>query len=307
MPIQRLAHAELLVEDLNKALEFNVEAMGLVELAREGETVYLGCGADNNYDLALRGGGTGLSHFAFQVDSEEDLAHYAGRLKEAGVGSEERTDGEPGQTKALRFSLPSGQPMELALVEDRPHYLNPAIPAHRRLQGISPLDADHITLRNGEKVKETGEFLQQVLGFRVSDVFEPAPGVWGAAWLHVGDYHHDLAIMGGSPTDNLDHLAWTMDGMEHIKRGTDILSQAEIPLETGPGRHGIGGNLYAYFWSPGGNRYELSAEMPRATDARAATNFWNDFPKAFSAWGALPPESFERGSGSAADAAVANA
>lgn len=307
MSIQKFAHAELRVEDLQKALEFNLEVMGLTELARENGAVYLGCGADNNYDLALIGGGTGLSHFAFQVDSEEDLKHYAGRLKNAGVESEERTDGEPGQPKALRFTIPSGQLMELVIVEDRPHYLSPASPRHPRLKGIAPLDADHITLRNGEQVKEVGEFLRDILDFRVSDVFEPAPEVWGAAWLHVGDYHHDLAIMGGPPGNNLDHLAWTMDGMEHIKKGTDLLGQVEIPLETGPGRHGIGANLYAYFWSPGGNRYELSAEMSRAADAKAPTNFWNDFPKAFSAWGAFPPESFDHGSGAPADASMANA
>lgn len=307
MSIQKLAHAELVVEDLEKALQFNLEVMGLTELARDNGVVYLGCGGDDNYDLALVGGGTGLSHFAFQVESEEDLKHYAGRLKEAGIGSEERTDGEPGQIKALRFAIPSGQQMELVIVEDRPHYLNPASPKHRRLRGIAPLDVDHITLRNGEQVKEVGEFLRDILDFRVSDVFEPAPGVWGAAWLHVGDYHHDLAIMGGPPGNNLDHLAWTMDGMDHIKKSADLLAQLDIPLETGPGRHGIGANLYGYFWSPGGNRYELSGEMSRAADAKAPTNTWSDFPKAFSAWGALPPESFDHGSGSSTGAVGANA
>lgn len=296
MALQKLAHAVLKVQKLEASLQFHTEVLGLIEMGRDGNAVYLGCGADDNYDVALIQGGTGVAEFAFQVESEDDLRHYAGRLSDLGMKSELLSDREPGELKALRFALPSGHEMELVLVKDRPHYFNPATPRHHRLKGIAPLDADHITLRAGDKVKEVCDFLQQVLDFQIADVFSPAPGVWAAAWTHVADYHHDLAIMGGPPTNTLDHLAWTMSGFEHIKQGADALMQTGIPLETGPGRHGIGGNLYAYFWSPGGNRYELSADMSRAVDRKAATNFWSDFPKAFSAWGALPPPTFEHGS-----------
>jgi catechol 2,3-dioxygenase len=296
MTLQKLAHAVLNVQEMEPSFQFHTEVLGLIEMGREGNTVYLGCGSDDNYDVALIQGGVGVADFALQVESEDDLHHYARRLSDIGVKSDLLSDREPGEIKALRFTLPSGHLMELALVKDRPHYFTPAAPRHRRLRGIAPLDVDHITLRAGDKVKEVSEFLQQVLDFQIADVFSPAPGVWGAAWMHVGGYHHDLAVMGGPPTNTLDHLAWTMSGIEHIKQSADALVQVGIPLEAGPGRHALGGNLYAYFWAPGGNRYELSAEMPRAVDRKAPTNFWSDLPKAFSAWGALPPPTFDHGS-----------
>jgi len=296
MGIQKLAHAELRVKDLEKALEFYKEVMGLVEVAREGQTVYLACGVDGNYDLAVTPGGTGVAHFAFQVDDEADLETCRRRLEEKGVKVSLRNGTEPGQDRGISFHLPSGHTMELVLVADRPHYLQPALARYKRFQGFAPLDADHITLQTRD-VKGLAEFLRDVLGFYISDVFSPAPGIWGAAWTRVGEYHHDLAIIGTQdPNETLNHLAWTMDGFEHVKKALDLLAQYGLPVETGPGRHGVGGNVFAYFWEPGGNRFELSAEMPRAVDRRTGPIFWDDFPKAFSSWGQLPPESFAKGS-----------
>jgi catechol 2,3-dioxygenase len=295
MAIQKVAHVEINVPDVGAALEFHTDTLGLVEIGREGDTAFLGCGLDDTYDLALRGGGgTGLAHVALQVAGDEDLDAYAERLKGMGVDTQSSTNGEPGQGRALRFSAPSGHTFELVPpAEDKP-YLQPAMAQHPR-SGITPTDLCHVTLRTGD-VKGLAEFLVQALDFKISDVFEPGPDVWAAAWTRAGDWHHDIAIIGGGPDETLDHVAFEMDGIDHIRRTADALAQAELPLEAGPGRHGIGGNIYAYFWAPGGNRYELSAEMPRTVNPNAPHNVYNDFPKAFSAWGAMPPESFQKGS-----------
>lgn len=296
MGILKVAHADLAVADVAETLVFHTELLGLTEIGNTDGTVFLGCGIDNNYDLALVPGGTGVRHFALQVDSEDDLVYYGKRLAELGVATQMRGDAAPGQGKALRFQAPDGHSMELVLSADRPIYLHPSASEQTRYRGFAPLDADHITLRSND-VRGLIDFLVTALDFKVSDVVEPAPGTWAAAWARVGEYHHDVAVIGAQDaSESLDHFAWSMDSMEHVKRAADMLSRAGIPLETGPGRHGVGGNLYAYFWSPGGNRYELSAEMPRTVSPTAEPKFWNDFPKAFSAWGALPPESFQRGS-----------
>src|SRR5579883_1837278 len=106
MALQKLAHAVLRVQDLDAALAFNTEVFGLIELGRAGQTVYLGCGGDNNYDLGLVQGGTGVLDFGIQVESEDDLRYYARRLTELGVRSALESDREPGEQKALRFALP---------------------------------------------------------------------------------------------------------------------------------------------------------------------------------------------------------
>ncbi|MCW2986969.1 MAG: glyoxalase/bleomycin resistance protein/dihydroxybiphenyl dioxygenase [Conexibacter sp.] len=294
MGIQKVAHVELGVDDVEATLEFHEHVLGLHEMAREDGVVYLGAGADEDYDLALSEG-RGIRHLGLEVTSTEDLDHYAGRLAELGVSSARSQDAEPGQSDALRFTAPSGHSIELVVSAGRRLYLQPAGGPHARLKGIAPLDLDHVTLR-AQDVKGLVEFLVQALDFRLSDSFQPAPGVWGAAWTRTSDFHHDVAII-GSPdaSESLDHVAWTMDGIDHLKRAADQLARVKVPLEAGPGRHNLGGNLYTYFIAPGGHRYELSGEMPRIAapdDARV----WEDFPTAYSAWGAMPPESFQHGS-----------
>jgi catechol 2,3-dioxygenase len=95
----------------------------------------------------------------------------------------------------------------------------------------------------------------------------------------------------------LHHMAFELDGIGHLTAAADQLGAAGVPLEAGPGRHGVGGNLYAYFWAPGGNRYELSAEMPRVPGARDAPNVrLASSVNSFSAWGTPRPDTFTRGS-----------
>jgi catechol 2,3-dioxygenase len=296
MSIQKVAHVEIKVDDVDRALEFHTETLGLVEMARENGTVYLGCGVDDAYDLALTNGGTGLAHVALQVD-ESALDTYRGRLQDMGVSVEDSADGEPGQSTGIRFAAPSGHLFELVTLPERPLYGQVAAPKHRRAKGIAPTDLDHVTLR-AQDTKGLAQWLQQALDFKISDVVVGPEDMWIAAWTRCGEYHHDIAIITGGPGESLDHVAWSMEGAEHLKRSADLLAQDSIGLEVGPGRHGLGGNLFAYFWAPGGNRYELSAEMPRCVDPGAPYGVWpgDQFPQAFSSWGQMPPESFQKGS-----------
>lgn len=299
MSIKGLAHAELRVPDLGAAIAFHVDVLGLVEIARTPEAVYLGCGADGYYDVALVEGGTGVAHFAFQVEDEADLEYYAHRLAQQDVNVTEATDAEPGEAKAIRFALPSGHSIELVLLSSNPSqrysYPHAAAPAFHRTRGISPLDVDHITLRSTD-VETLARILSETLSFHLVDVRRSSDGAWRGSWLHVSDQHHDLAIIRGQPGETLDHLAWTVDSIDHMKRAADLLAQVGIPIEVGPGRHSIGGNLFMYFWAPGGNRYELSAEMAKVLNTSAEPRFWGDAPGLFSPWGIVPPESFSRGS-----------
>jgi catechol 2,3-dioxygenase len=286
--IQRLNHAVLGVEDLDRAVEFHQTAFGLEEVGREDGTVYLG-GGGPSYLIGLAAGGTGVRRFAAEVDSPDDLETYAQRLADLGTEAERRSDGEPGQGDSLRFTAPSGHVIELVVASG---------PAPELGGTIAPLGLDHITLRTGNP-RELAEWLGQALDCKVSDaaVAPPLPGGWAAAWTRFGELHHDIAMMATPPpraTDTLDHLAWTMRDFEHYRPACDALSELEIGLEAGPGRHRLGENTYAYFWEPGGNRYELSGSMPRVQTTEPG--LWEDFAHAFSAWGVMPPESFSRGS-----------
>ncbi len=289
MGISQVSHAELAVGDLEAAVGLHVDVLGMKELGRSDGSVRLTAGVDDRCDLVLTSGGTGVRRFALRVDSRDDLEYYGKRLANAGVEHSTRSDEDPGVSQSLQFRTPTGHVMELSLLTDAegPQYIHPARAAHRG--GIRALDFDHITLQ-AQDPKPLVEFMVDILDFQISDIFAPAPGVMGAAWLRASDLHHDVAIISTpEPGKSLHHYALGMESFDHLKVAADELARHGVPIETGPGRHGVGANLYTYFWVAG-NRYELSAEMPRVRPG--APGMWDNFPKAFSPWGLTPPESF---------------
>jgi len=293
----KFEHAEIRVEDLSKALDFYTNIIGLTEIARDDGVVYLGCGMDKNYDLAVVEGGKGLSHFALRVNDEDELNRLQKNLTDHGV-QVVNTDGrEPGQEKGIRFDMPNGIEMEFIIVGDD-RYVNPARPAYPRTKGFAPLNADHINIMS-MNVKRDADFLKDVLGFRFSDIVEPEPGsgYWTAAWTRYGEYHHDVAITTAkNKSETLHHFAWSLGNFEDFKRAADMLSDYGVYMELGPSRHPIGPNLFAYFWEPGGNRFELSAEAA-IIDNSTPPNFWRGMEDTLDSWRIIePPTSFSRGS-----------
>lgn len=297
MAIQQLAHATLRVNDIEAALEFHTGVLGLVELGRDRDRIFLGCGLDDGVDVVLGPGGTGVAAVAMDVTSAEDLEHYERRLRDLGVAVSQRTNGAPGVERSIAFEAPSGHQLELLVPEEGRRYLQVWAADRPRGRGVGPLDVDHISLVAPD-VRALVEFLQHALDFHLSDVVQPAPGFWAAGWTRSGTYHHDIAIVAATgPSETLHHLAWTMESMDHIKHGLDLMAAHGHMVEVGPGRHSVGSNLYAYFHTPGGNRYEFSAEMPRLTNPLAPPNIWTELiPQGFSAWGHQPPDDFRAGS-----------
>jgi catechol 2,3-dioxygenase len=275
-------------------MEYFHHLLGLVELGREDGRVYLGAGLDENVDLVIEEGGTGVTRIGLRVDADEDLDRYAGRLREAGVEHERGAGRLPGQGDALRFAAPGGTEFEFVLVDDR-RYLEPYRPAHARNGGVGLLDVDHVTVSHTDP-QAYAEFFRDVLGFRFSDTIELENGPWIAAWMRMGTYHHDLAVMAAAgPEESLHHLAWTCESIDHLKACLDRLSDAGIRLEAGIGRHPAGSNLFAYYMDPSGNRTELSAEMANL-DPATPNRVWGKPDDTFDAWAIHDlPDSFRRG------------
>ena len=121
MPIGSLNHAVLYVSDLDRALDFYVELLGLTEFAREGPMVFLRSpSSDRHHDLALFGVGpqavgdagrrVGLFHLAIEVDTLDDLSETRTRLAEAGVLSGQA---DHGTSKSVFAADPDGNLLEI--------------------------------------------------------------------------------------------------------------------------------------------------------------------------------------------------
>lgn len=288
---QRAEHVELRVEDVDRTVEFFTTVIGLTEVARADGRVYLGCGLDENWDVAFSEGSPGLEHVAFRVD-EGELSRLEHQLAAAGVATERRDGREPNQVRALRFTLPTGVAAEVVTVADNRYHML-ARPAHPR-RGIAPLDLDHIGISTTD-VAGTAAFFLDHLGFRETEHTEPDSTTreWFTAFLRKGQLHHDVSVIRGTGT--VHHVALALSNMEHIKVACDSLAAAGIRVEMGPSRHGVGGNLFAYARLPGGHRFELSAEMALLDD-ETPPKTWYD-TSGVDAWGdvaqRVPPGFFE--------------
>lgn len=292
---QAYEHAAVLVTDLDAAREFCTDTLGLVEIASDDGVVYLGCGCDGRYDLALRAGGTGIEHFAMRVPSSESLDQAAAKLEAAGITTARRKNAEPGEADALRAELASGHVVELVVLDGPAEPLETYRPGRRPNAG-APLDADHVNLMTPD-VRSLMDVLCELFDFRCSDVTEdPESGTCLAAWLRRGPGHHDVGIGTGPAGQTLHHVAWAYSSLEHMKLALDALSAAGHRLELGIGRHPVGANLFAYLWTPGGNRFELCAEGAILGDD-TPTRTWSHMGETLNAWSdAPPPLSFATGS-----------
>jgi len=287
-----LDHVVIRVKDLDAALTWYRDAIGLIETARQGETVFLGCGGDEHFDVGLMPGGAGLDHFAFTVKDTAELEQIEHRLSDAGIRVETRSE-EPGVAAAIQFQAPSGHAMEVVVRQKEPGYIHPA--QWQRPALDTPTDINHVTVQ-ARNIQELALFLQRLLGFRISDIFEPAPDVWGFAFLRVAENHHDLAIA-SADVDALHHIAFLTGGLGDLGRFADRLARLGWPIEAGIGRHGPGGNLFLYVKDPSGNRVELGADIARAPNADLPPRIWrNGFEQIFNVWTLTqPPESFAYG------------
>jgi biphenyl-2,3-diol 1,2-dioxygenase len=266
--IAKLGHVALVTPDMDRSLWFWSEVIGLEEVQRTGEAVFLrGWGEFEHHSLSLREGPTSIDHIGWRAGAPEDVDAYAGRLAELGVDSERVEAGEePGQGAAVRFRLPGGgHPFEIYYDVEKP-----LLPEERRSRlknqtgrargtGISPRCIDHVNLGCAEP-GVAGQWLGSELGFKGREHVRFTTGEHVASWMAVTSLSHDIALVAYPPPrdDRFHHVAYYLDNWHDVLQGLDVLAEHAIGVDLGPGRHGISQAFFTYVKDPGsGHRLEL--------------------------------------------------
>jgi len=274
--VRRLGHATLTTPDLDRAIAYYVEIIGLTLIARDKRRAILASRQGLEAIALEPGPPNALARLSFQVAPGLELSAIARVLDQEGIKSERRSVISPGIADAIVFSDPKGTEIEI--------FSEYAFAAEDRTPAaIAPLKLGHVAYRVTD-VQGIVKFYTEVLGFRVSDWRDDT-----FAFLRCGPDHHSVNFV-VDDVPQLHHIAFEVKDWAEIQRACEWLAKNDIRLVWGPGRHIIGHNVAIYHRNSDKMRVEFFTEMDQMKD-EALGYFdprpWHqDFPQRPKVWSA---------------------
>lgn len=265
--VAQLAHAEIFTPKPDETLFFFKELLGLQETERDGQSVYLRAYEDFYHHTlkVTEASEAGLGHAAWRASSPQALERRVQALEASGQGRG-WIDGDKGHGPAYQFTTPDGHDMEILwevdyhIAPEKTALLNRPQPRPRT--GVPVRRLDHINLMAADP-GATSDFMVNSLGFREREyIVDDASGATMASWIGVSNLAHDIAMV-GDPTGTrgrLHHVCYWYGVPQHIYDVAELFKDADIQIESGPGKHGISQAMFMYVYEPGGNRIELFSD-----------------------------------------------
>ena len=290
--VRRIGHASFETPDVSRQVAYYTDVLGLTLVDRTPQAAYLASTLDHHSVVIRHGEAARCTHLSFQISPLDNLGEFERQLKSHGLKTDRRRDAEPTIPDLVEFEDPKGT--RLQVFAERP-----SAPQKFAEKGIIPHKLGHVAF-NVIDVQKVTRFYCEVLGFRVSD--------WMAdffSFLRCGPDHHTINLV-DSKRIRLNHIAFELKDMAHMQSSCDMLSRAGYPLVWGPGRHGIGHNMFAYHRDPDGQVVELFCELDRMNDEDLGwfeprpwhkdrpqiPKVWAKDPLAANLWGIPPPPGF---------------
>lgn len=117
----------------------------------------------------------------------------------------------------------------------------------------------HIALHVMDLERST-RFYTEVMGFRISDVYDDNVMVGGAVFLRCNTDHHGIALFPADAASEagrgLHHLAFEVGTLDEVVRARDHLRKHNVPIDF-EGRRRAGVQLAVEFRDPDGHRLEI--------------------------------------------------
>jgi catechol 2,3-dioxygenase len=267
--LSQLAHVELITPKLDESVDFATRVLGLELSERTEDAAYLRAwGEFFHHTLQLSAGDApGLGHVAWRADGPEQLERAVARVEAAGVGEGWYEDAV-GHGRAYRYRGPGGHLHELLWEVER--YQPPAelrSPYPNRPQRYVPRGAavrglDHVTVATADPQGDV-KWYGETLGHRFMEytVIPERPDFMVFCMTTVCERSHDIAFVWdpSGASGRINHLSYFVESREELLRAADVFLNADVAIEFGPGKHGMGEQDYLYVREPGGMRIELNA------------------------------------------------
>lgn len=280
--IYRLGHVALDVTDLDAAVADAQAIAGARLVSKDGNRAILTANR-RHAELVLNKSDTNTARaIGLEATGPQAVEEVANRVRRLGLRILSETPSLDVIQHSVTFASSEGHIFEVhtAMPEDQP--------ARYAGAGIHPRYIDHVNLASADP-KAMAEEFSEVLGLVLS---ERTTG-YELMWMRGGDgRHHTVGLVKGRP--GLHHYSWEFSDFADFKRLGDTLDACDRNIVWGPGRHGAGDNLFAYYFDTSGFLVECTAEMEIIGDNRPAkvtdvgVNLSN--AKVVNRWGALPSQ-----------------
>lgn len=281
-PVSGLRSVDFTVPDLAVAVEFYTAVWGLDLADRTAGTAWLRATGSDPHVLALHDGDVpAIRSMTFRAAHDTDMVELTERVRSAGadVLHEPAPTDEHGGGTILALRDPRGRTIRIVqgdiLAEPLP--CDPDRP--ERLA--------HVNF-NSTDVDADARFTEAALGFRLTD----RSGMM--AFERTNDDHHSIVIAEAA-VDHLNHVAFQLPAWEGVMRAAGRMVDAGFPIGWGPGRHGPGNNVFAYFVDPFGFVIEHTAEVLQVDDDYRVGGpaDWRWPAGRTDQWGICPPKTAE--------------
>ena len=266
--VAELAHIEIYTPDPEGTVWFFKELLGMLESAREGQSVYLR-GYEDWYHHSLKiteKAEPGFGHLALRARSRNALERRVKDLEKSGYGKG-WIDGDTGHGPAYQFVTPDNHLFEIlwevdyyqAKEHEKTHLKNR--PQKRPTKGVPVRRLDHVNLMSSDVIANRKLFMNE-LGFKLSEYVVKNDGSEIGAWLSCSSSVNEVVFSIDEGTSEkglarLHHFAYEYGATQNLYDVAELFSEHGLKIEAGPLKHGITQATSLYVWEPGGNRVEL--------------------------------------------------
>ena len=252
--LKEITYVRLGTADIELAEKFATTCLGLEVSDRSRKSLYLRSD-ERAHTLYYSEGNPEEQTVGFEVESEAQLQAAAATLEAMGHAVHAGTPEECASRMVrafIGFKDPTGNSIELVVRPD----LSGRRYFPTRDVGITGFS--HIGLNTTNPVRDE-KFWTQVCNARVSD------RIGDLALLRVNAIHHTLALAPAT-RPGIQHVNHQVATNDDVLRSYYFLSERNVPIIFGPGRHPTSGARFLYFTGPDGMTFEYSVGVDEIED-----------------------------------------
>ena len=245
----KLRSIELVLPRADEAAAFLCDIWGMAPAGVAGGTHFLRGSGTHPYLVALEQGQDEFVRSTTFIGTQDELVSLRRRVEGAGLPFTPTVSTDPGGGEGLIVELPEGELFRFLAdtKEGEP------------LEGSDlPVQLTHVVL-NSADAEASSRIAEEALGFRVSDRTK------AMVFVRCNDSHHSTAFARAGFA-SLNHIAFEMQDVDAVMRGIGRLRDHGLVPAWGPGRHGPGANVFAYFVAPFGPVVEFSTAVEKVAD-----------------------------------------